>query len=324
MQRVFDFLKENNAKNIAIFSHVRGDGDCLGAQTGLATVLLQVGYQVCMYNQDTLSQNYSFLNGFEKISRFDEQSMKPDVCIAVDCASFERIGLADELLSKYVWVNIDHHISNTMYGNLNIVDGNASSTCEILTSMFDDKEICLSKEAATSLYSGISTDTGSFLYPNASAKTFKLAASLLEAGADKSLVQMNVFENTSRKQIEIYKYLYANIRYEMNGAVAYCVFSNEIMKAMNATSADFEGVVTLIKEIQGVELAILITELQSGLSKISMRTKEFFDANKCCQKFGGGGHVRASGASLAELPEKAIEQVLVEVRKQWEESGYAE
>lgn len=324
MQRVFDFLKENNAKNIAIFSHVRGDGDCLGAQTGLANVLSQAGYQVRMYNQDALSQNYAFLNGFEKISRFDEQSIEPDVCIAVDCASFERIGLDQAVLSKYPWVNIDHHISNTMFATLNIVDGKASSTCEILSGMLVDSKVALSEAIATSLYSGISTDTGSFLYPNASAKTFKLAASLLEAGADKSLVQMNVFENTSRKQIEIYKYLYANIRYELNDEVAYCVFTNEVMKAMNATSADFEGVVTLIKEIQGVELAILITELQSGHSKISMRTKEFFDANKCCQKFGGGGHVRASGASLAELPEKAIEQVLVEVRKQWEESGYAE
>lgn len=324
MQRVFDFLKENNAKNIAIFSHVRGDGDCLGAQTGLANVLSQAGYQVRMYNQDALSQNYAFLNGFEKISRFDEQSIEPDVCIAVDCASFERIGLDQAVLSKYPWVNIDHHISNTMFATLNIVDGKASSTCEILSGMLVDSKVALSEAIATSLYSGISTDTGSFLYPNASAKTFKLAASLLEAGADKSLVQMNVFENTSRKQIEIYKYLYANIRYELNDEVAYCVFTNEVMKAMNATSADFEGVVTLIKEIQGVELAILITELQPGHSKISMRTKEFFDANKCCQKFGGGGHVRASGASLAELPEKAIEQVLVEVRKQWEESGYAE
>ena len=107
MQRVFDFLKANNVKNIAIFSHVRGDGDCLGAQTGLANVLVQAGYHVCMYNQDVLSQNYSFLNNFSEINLFDERSQEPDVCIAVDCASFERIGLADELLSKYLWLNID-------------------------------------------------------------------------------------------------------------------------------------------------------------------------------------------------------------------------
>lgn len=323
MQRVVDFLKANNAKHIAIFSHVRGDGDCLGAQTGLADVLTQEGYDVCMYNQEALSQSYAFLKGFSEIIAFDETVMKPDVCIAVDCASFERIGLSDAMLSRVPWINIDHHISNTMYGTLNIVDGEASSTCEILSSMIVTAEIQLSKEAATSLYSGISTDTGSFLYPNASAKTFRLAATLLEAGADKSLVQMNVFENTSRKQLEIYKYLYTNIRYDLNNEVAYCVFTNEVMQAMHATSADFEGVVTLIKEIQGVELAILLTELQPGHSKISMRTKAFFDANKCCQKFGGGGHVRASGASLAEKPEKAIEHVLVEVRRQWEESGHA-
>lgn len=325
MQRVFDFLKANKVNNIAIFSHVRGDGDCLGAQTGLTSVLRQEGYNVSMYNQDTLiSENYAFLNGFSEISVFNDETMRPDICIAVDCASFERIGLTENMLSEYLWINIDHHVSNTMYGALNIIDGLASSTCEILSLMLIESEVRFSKEVATSLYSGISTDTGSFLYPNASAKTFSLAAALLEAGADKSLVQMNIFENTSRKQIEIYKYLYANIHFELNDEVAYCVFTNEVMRAMNATSADFEGVVTLIKEIHGVELAILLTELKPGYSKISMRTKAFFDANKCCQKFGGGGHIRASGASLEEKPEKAIERVLAEVRTQWEELGHAE
>ncbi len=323
MQRVFDFLKENNAKNIAIFSHIRGDGDCLGAQTGLADFLKTEGYQVKMYNQDALSPNYAFLHGYAEIHPFSEESSVPDVCIAVDCASYERLGDLPETAAQYPWINIDHHVSNTMYGGLNIVDGKASSTCEILSRMTIASDYVLSVEAATSFYSGISTDTGSFLYPNASAETFALASKLMEAGADKSLVQMNVFENTSRKQIEIYKYLYANIRYCMNDKVAYCVFSKETMDDMHATSADFEGVVTLIKEIQGVELAILLTELQVGKSKISMRTKEFFDANQCCQTFGGGGHVRASGASIQAEPESAINQVLAAVKKQWEECGYA-
>lgn len=323
MQRVLNFLKSNNAKNIAIFSHIRGDGDCLGAQTGLANVLKQEGYHVYLYNQEVLSQNFSFLNGFSEIEVFNKESVNPDVCIAVDCASFERIGITFDALSEYPWINIDHHISNTMYGVLNIVDGDASSTCEIISSMLINTEMSLSKEIATSLYSGISTDTGSFLYPNASEKTFRLAAMLLEAGADKTLVQTNVFENTTRKQLEIYKYLYSNIHYTLNGEVAYCVFSNDVIKTMHATSSDFEGVVSLIKQIQGVELAILLTELEPCHSKISMRTKAFFDANQCCQKFGGGGHIRASGASLLEEPEKAMEKVLFEVSKQWEESGYA-
>lgn len=319
MQRILDFIKANNYSRIAIFSHMRGDGDCLGAQTGLAEILISAGLCVDMYNQEILPENLSFLYRFENITKADSFSAVPDVCIAVDCASFERIGELPEAFKQKEWINIDHHISNTNFGVINIVDGEASSTCEVLTRMAQRAQMAITKETATSLYTGISTDTGSFMYPNATQETFELAAFLLASEADKSLVQANVFENTSRKQMNIYGYLYSNIRFMREDKVAYAVFSYELLQDMKATSADLDGVVSLIKQIAGVELAILFTELKKGQCKISLRTKDYFDANKFCAGFGGGGHVRASGATITDNLQSATEKVLNEINCNWEE-----
>lgn len=324
MHRVIEFIQEHNASNIAIFSHIRGDGDCLGAQTGLAEILCSAGLTVVLYNQEEISQNFSFLPRFEEIHSATTTSEIPDVCIAVDCATLERIGdLPEQFLSR-PWINIDHHISNDNFGKLNIVDGSSSSTCEIIGQMALEAEIHLSEAAATALYSGISTDTGSFLYPSAKSSTFHIAAKLLEYGADKSLVQAHVFENTSKQKVKVLQYLYDNIEYIIKERVAYCIFSQNIMKQLQISVLDLEGIVSLLKEIQGVEVAVLFTELDNGCCKISLRSRDWFDCNRCCNVFGGGGHIRASGATICKQLDEAVSSVLNEIALEWEERQYAE
>lgn len=318
MQRVFNFLRDHHAESVAIFSHVRGDGDCLGAQTGLAEILFSAGFPIALYNQEVLSENFGFLPRFDEIRPFDEVSPLPDVCIAVDCATLERIGNLPEAILSRPWINIDHHISNDAFGDLNIIDGNASSTCEIISKMVFEEALNINSRAATALFSGISTDTGSFLYPSANAQTFYIAAQLLQAGANKNLVQEHIFENTSKKKVEILQYLYAHIQYLQHDAVAYCMFSNETMDMLDASALDLEGIVSLIKEIQGVEVAVLFTEAKKGACKVSLRSRDRFDCNRCCSTFGGGGHIRASGATLQRPFEDAVNAVLQEIVSEWE------
>lgn len=323
MHRILQFLKEHNASNIAIFSHIRGDGDCLGAQTGLAEILLSAGLHIALYNQEEISTSFSFLPHYSEIHHATADYIEPDICIAVDCATLERIGeLPKSFLSK-PWINIDHHISNSMFGVLNFVDGEASSTCEIIARMAIDSNLQLSPLAATALFSGISTDTGSFLYPSAKAQTFYTAAKLLEYGANKNLVQANIFENTSKKKVLVLQYLYANIQYLKNDSIAYCIFSETTMKNLRISVLDLEGIVSLIKEIQGVEVAVLFTELENHACKISLRSREWFDCNACCNIFGGGGHVRASGATINLPLSSAVSAVLEAIISGWEETQYA-
>ena len=261
---------------------------------------------------------------FEEIHSATTTSEIPDVCIAVDCATLERIGdLPEQFLSR-PWINIDHHISNDNFGKLNIVDGSSSSTCEIIGQMALEAEIHLSEAAATALYSGISTDTGSFLYPSAKSSTFYIAAKLLEYGADKSLVQAHVFENTSKQKVKVLQYLYDNIEYVIEERVAYCIFSQNTMKQLQISVLDLEGIVSLLKEIQGVEVAVLFTELDNGCCKISLRSRDWFDCNRCCNVFGGGGHIRASGATICKQLDEAVSSVLNEIALEWEERQYAE
>lgn len=325
MQRVLDFLKEHGAERVAIFSHVRGDGDCLGAQTGLAEVLSSAGLHVALYNQDALSDNYCFMTHFDEIEPCTDAAPVPDVCIAVDCANLARIGtLPDSFLAR-PWINIDHHVSNENFAALNIVEPDASSTCEILARMTLDAGVVLPKGAATSFYSGISTDTGSFLYSSAVAKTFYTAAQLLEAGADKSLIQSHFFENTSKKRVRVLQYLYDNIAYTLDEGVAYAVFSQETQQALGASTLDLEGIVSLIREIQGVEVAVLFTEMKDGACKISLRSRDWFDCNHLCAAFGGGGHVRASGATFTgQTLTQAVEAVLEKIAQEWKENVHAE
>ena len=319
MQRVFDFLKKQDAHHVAIFSHVRGDGDCLGAQTGLAEVLRNAGFEVALYNQEALTEQFRFLTHFDEIVPFTDASPLPDVCIAVDCATLARIGTLPEKVLAQPWINIDHHISNDGFGALTIVDGGASSTCEVLSRMALDDGVSLSKAAATSFYTGMSTDTGSFRYPSANAQTFYTAAKLLDAGADKNLVQEYFFENTSRKRITIYQYLYSHLVFLRDGALAYCVFSRETLDALGVAPLDLEGVVSLIREIQGVEVAVLFSESEKNHCKISLRSRSWFDCNRCCALFGGGGHVRASGANFQAPLDHVVETVLQTIDTEWKE-----
>lgn len=324
MQRVFDFLSEHRAKTVAIFSHVRGDGDCLGAQTGLAEILSSAGFPVALYNQDALSEKFCFMAHYDEITVCDDAAPLPDVCIAVDCATLERIGKLPQAFLARPWINIDHHVSNNSFGALKIVEADASSTCEILARMALDAGAALSSEAATSLYSGISTDTGSFLYPSAQATTFHTAARLLENGADKNLIQAHFWENTSKKKVRILEHLFGNITYLLDDSAAYSVFSLETQQALDVSTLDLEGIVAMIKEIEGVEVAVLFTEMPDGSCKISLRSRDWFDCNRCANVFGGGGHVRASGATLTRPLAEAVEAVLAEITQEWEEAHHAE
>lgn len=325
MQRVFDFLNEHGAKRVAIFSHARGDGDCLGAQTGLAEILTSAGLQVALYNQEVLPENFRFMARFNEIEPCTEDTDLPDVCIAVDCATRARIGVLPESFLTLPWINIDHHVSNGNFATLNIVEPDASSTCEILARMALDAKVTLSQAAATSLYSGISTDTGSFLYASAVAETFRTAARLLDAGADKRLIQAYFFENTSKTRVRILRYLYDNIQYQINDHLAYAVFSLETQKKLGASTLDLEGIVSLLREIQGVEVAVLFTEMPEGGCKISLRSRDWFDCNRLCGLFGGGGHVRASGATInGQTLTETTEMVLAEIVREWEACAHAE
>lgn len=287
------------ATHIAIFSHIHPDGDTIGAQLGLANVLQQQGIEVDIYNMSDKPMSFSFMDGFNALKRFDGScDVLPEVTICVDCGSAERIGVPMELFQSTTLISIDHHAGNDMFGDLNWVDPNSPATCQMISEMLENWKLPVSQNAATALYTGISTDTGSFKFEQINAKTFEIAGWLIRKGADHQAVRLKIYENQSKGKFLLTKELYASTTFMCNGMLAVGSITYEQLEKLGVTDDEVHGLVGLLKEVEGVEVSVLFRTLSNGSVKISMRSKEWLDLNKIATALGGGGHVRAAGVTM--------------------------
>lgn len=288
-----------SANHIAIFSHIHPDGDTIGAQLGLADVLRRQGKKVDIYNTCEKPMSFSFLTGFETLKIFDtETDVLPEVTICVDCANVERVGLDKSFFQDTTLIMIDHHEGNEMFGDINWVDPQSPATCEMVTNMLQFWSLPVNKEAATALYTGISTDTGSFKFEQINANTFETAGWLIQCGADHQAVRLKIYENQSRGKFLLTRELYSSATFMCDGLLVVGCITHEQLRKLNVREDEVHGLVGLLKEIEGVEASVLFRTLENGKTKISMRSKEWLDLNKVATKLGGGGHVRAAGVTM--------------------------
>lgn len=287
-----------NADQIGILSHIHPDGDALGSQLALARGLQDWGKTPVCYNMSHLPTNLVFLPGYEAIVTADTETSWPDLVISVDCGSLERCGLSKRPQAIKTWINIDHHAGNTLFGDINYVCSDAAATCEMIARFFGNKAMPMSPEVATCLFTGLSTDTGSFKYANTSKNTFALAAKLKEAGADTDSVRLHVYESMGRGKFAMMQALFAKTKFLAEGRIAVTGISYAEAESLSPGETGFSGIVAQLKEIQGVEIAMLTRELADGSVKASFRSKSYFDCNRFAQTLGGGGHARAAGVTL--------------------------
>src|SRR5437588_4451968 len=301
-------------QRFAVLSHVRPDGDALGSQLALGLSLQQLGKDVTIWNEDGLLEKYNFLPGGERIT----QPRAPydfDVAIALDTATQSRLGTAGESVrSAKTWINIDHHPSNPGYGDLVYIDPTAPATGQILFELIQSERLPFDHAIAENLYVAISTDTGSFQYPNTTARTFEIAAELVRAGVDVGRINQQVFENYPRRRVELLRELLRTMRFEGGGRVASFSLSLRTAAELGVLPEDNEGLIDHLRAIRGVIVAVFFEELTDGKVRVSMRSKsEKTDVCAICQKFGGGGHTLAAGArvrgSLGEVEQKILEAI---------------
>ncbi len=303
-------------QQIMIISHSNPDGDTLGSQLALADAVNQFGIDAVLINKDELSVKYSFLNKYEQVRPLEDNEITPKVIVFVDCASMERSGYAanDKRFCDRIIINIDHHLSNQLYGALNYVQDSAAANVQVIVKLLQVMEAKITPAIATALYLGLSTDTGSFLFDSVSANTHRLAAELIDAGADTDQVRMNIYESTSVAKFRLLKHIYEHTTLEYNGVLSWSQFSHELLMETKADSADIDGVINNIKNIDGVEIAILFRELDENKVKISFRSKNWADVNQLAAHFGGGGHIRAAGCTILAPLEEVKTQVLAYTR----------
>lgn len=297
---------------IAIISHTNPDGDTLGSQLALANAVSQFGIEVRLVNASSVSPKYHFLTMVEDIHPLAEGEELPEVVVFVDCATLGQASMQDDdkRLSGKVIVNIDHHPSNKGFGTYNYVVSQAAANCQVVYELIQVLEANLTPEVATALYLGLSTDTGSFLFDSVTADIHRLAAVLMDAHADTAIIRQSIYESTSKARFELQRHIFNHTGLSDDGKLAWSSLSQELLARTQADSADIDGLINALKDVEGVEIAILFRENQTDRIKISFRSKLWADVNRLAAQFGGGGHVRAAGCTIEDSLENVQAKVL--------------
>jgi bifunctional oligoribonuclease and PAP phosphatase NrnA len=304
-------LREHN--KFAVLSHVRPDGDALGSTLALALSLKGLGKEVRAWNEEGMLEKYNFLAQAELLTRPPSEPEDFDIVVALDTAVQNRLGSTTSAVRHAkLWINIDHHPSNPRYGDLVYIDPTAPATGQILFEFLTNQNFPITPEIAENLYAAISTDTGSFQYPNTTVRTFEIAAELVRCGVEVGRISQLLYENFPRRRIELLRELLGTMQFGCHGKLAWFSLSQAAALALGVIPEDNEGLIDHLRATRGVIVAIFFEELIDGKVRVSMRSKnEAVDVCAICTQFGGGGHVLAAGARVrGTLPE--VEKTIVE------------
>ena len=312
MQKVIEAIKKHN--KFLITAHINPEGDSLGSQLGMKALVESLGKTAIIVDNDAVPDHYKFLPGAKDVSNKLDAGMDFEAAIVLDCPTLKRIGKVRDLIAKGKFIiNVDHHISNEKFGDINWVDPNASSAGEMVYKIFKEMGIKLTKETALVLYIAILTDTGSFNYDNTSSVTHEIAGELLGYGIDPASVSESVYERRSIADIKFLGRVLSTIKVNKSGDVAYLEITDKMLRETGADLVKSEGFVNYARSIDKVRVAIIFKEDANGKVNVSFRSKGDVDVNKIASSFNGGGHVKASGCviegSLAEAEKKVLDKV---------------
>ena len=315
MSTLDEILKEiKKANDIVILTHNNPDGDAIGSSLAVYTALKMANKNVEIIIPE-LPRIFNFLPNAEDIKK--EGSKKEyDLAISLDCATIKLLnGWSNYFEDAKERIVIDHHSTNSMYGDLNYVDLSAPACTQVLYSLFKYYNIEITPEIGTCLMTGIITDTGGFQYSGVSKETFKIAAELLSSGVNISKIYKKVFATRTRGNFELRKIALDRMELLENEKVSFTYITLEDEKKVNAETGDYEGIVDEGKNIEGVEVSIFLHEVKDGF-KVSTRANEYVNVSDVCLMFGGGGHPRAAGATMQGTVEQIKEKLLKEIRLQ--------
>jgi phosphoesterase RecJ-like protein len=281
------------ADNILLIAHINPDGDALGSELSLYPILKKMGKKVTVFNATKpLPEYLNFLPNFEKITNLLPK--KIDLTVTFDCGSFDRLGIEEK---PSFLINIDHHISNTNYGDINLIEPKHASTSQIIYDILKVNNIEIPTDSAVCIYTALVTDTGSFQYETVNDKVFECAAELVRCGAKPDYAAKMLFQRDRLSRLRLLAKAYETIEMCCDGKVAFVEVTREMMEITGAIKEDTDTIVNSVRAIAPVEVACMLREDDEGI-KISLRSKNYADVSKIAQKHGGGGHIRAAGATI--------------------------
>ncbi|MGQ9475870.1 MAG: DHH family phosphoesterase [Actinomycetota bacterium] len=303
---------------VCISSHVNPDGDGLGSLLGLTLVLQELGKTVysALPRPEQYPPQYLFLPGRPLLLRPEELPEGADLFVALDCSNLERLeGLKSRAQGAGTLVNIDHHEDNRLFGDLNLVDPGASSTCELVFRVARAAGWRLTPEVATCLYTGLVTDTGRFRHHNTTPEALAVASELAREGADLPLISREVYESQSLSYTRLMGRALERAQVLEDLGLVYSYITQRDLVETGASLPETEDLIDHLRTVRGTRVAALLKELEDGRVRVSLRSRDGSEVGPVARALGGGGHANAAGYTSDQGIEGSLASLVELLRK---------
>lgn len=314
LQSAAEFLRTHD--NYLILTHRRPDGDTVGCAAALCRALREFGKQADILNNPQFTPRYA-----EYLDGLIVDAEPENACIvSVDTATADLLLLGGEAYADRVQLGIDHHGTNSFYAEKTLVFGHYAACGEVIYELLLELGAPISPKTAESIYVAVSTDTGCFRYSNTTANTLRVAAAVKELGADTYHVNKVIFSTKTFARLRMEAYLIDTMQLLADGKVGLCKLPEAVLTQIGATEDDADDIAGFARSVEGVEVAVMLREVEGGKGKVSVRTDGVISAAAICAHLGGGGHAGAAGATVSGGIETAERLILAAIEQ---ELGYA-
>ena len=307
LRRTADFLLSRD--DFEILTHDYPDGDTLGSGFALCLALQQLGKRARVITTD-IPKDFTFLQ-----KGVIPQSFEAKTIVSVDVADEKLLGDNRNKYAGRIDLCIDHHMTNKIDAPLKCVDGKAAANCEILFDLLVMMNVEITREIANSLYTGISTDTGCFRFTNTTSRTLRTAADIIDLGCDTAYINKVMFETKSKKRIALERAVCDNMEFCFNDRCAIIAATLDIQKQVGVCDGELEGLASIPRQIEGVDVGVTMREKEPGSFKVSIRTNGDINAAEICARLGGGGHTAAAGCSVKGSLEEAKDKLKAVIKE---------
>ena len=297
--------KIRESRKFLITAHVSLEGDALGSELATFILLKRLHKRAVIYNNDQTPEIYKFLP-YSEVIRNNLKGDKFDAAIVLDCSDSSRTGKVKDYLSRVdCIINIDHHISNTLFGDINLIEPKVSSTAEMLYGLCRRLHV-MDRKIALCLYTGIFTDTGNFTYTNTTKETHKIVANLIHYNVSPRIIYENTHSLCDYTDLKNIGRIISHLKFDASGKICW-----EIIKHWQDKNYDLTEVIfSTMRLLRNVEVLILFKRIESKKIRVNFRSRSHVDVNKIAKFFGGGGHKSASGTTIEDTLESAVKKVV--------------
>lgn len=308
-----EFLKNND--EYLILTHAHPDGDTLGCAFALREALLSFGKKAAVRCSDPIPSKYGYMGAT------DEGEVDFKKVIAVDVADTKLLGKDfEKSYGDRIDLCIDHHGSNRLYADKTLLDPTAAAACEIILAVIRELGVNVTKTIANNIFTGLSTDSGCFRYSNVTPRTLRMAADMIEAGAEHTKINTAMFETKTRTYVALERLALESMKMYLDERCAFITITQDMFKESGSDESEVDAIAAIPRQIEGVLVGVTMREKADGTFKVSMRSHEGVDVSSICAMLGGGGHPRAAGCTVSGDVQAARNTVVSSIEKYFEKS----